>query len=117
MAKSKKSSPKVMAAKDPMPTYKPSIHLDDEDDMPDAKVGDMVKMTAHGKVVSHSVNEDEEGGTRKSMRVELHKMSFDGGDDDGEGMVPNPAAKGAKSAVDGALSQMKKGEKKKPSKK
>lgn len=103
MAKSKKSKPSKMAD---MPTYRPSIHLDSDSDLepPEGDVGDDVQMTVHGKIASKSEH-DHGDGPRKSMSVEIHKLTHDQGDK--EGMVEDDTADGMKAAMDGALAKAK----------
>jgi hypothetical protein len=114
--KPKKSDAKVMTGKDPVPTYRPSLHFssDDENGLepPDGDVGDDVQMTVHGKIASKSEH-DHGDGPRKSTSVEIHKVEHGGSK---EGMVVDPTGDGMKGAMDKALSakQGKKGGFKKP---
>lgn len=102
MAKSKKSKPKVMAA-DTIGKYRPSLHFGSEDGLeaPEGDVGDDVQMIVHGKIASKSEH-DHGDGPRKSMSVEIHKLSHGS---KGEGMIEDDTADGMKAAMDGAVSK------------
>jgi hypothetical protein len=115
MKAKKAKAEKVMTPKDAIGKYRPSIHFASEEGLeaPDGDVGDDVKMTVHGKIASKSEH-DHGDGPRKSMSVEIHKVSHDRGNK--EGMVEDGTADGMKAAMDGVLSkkQGKKGGFKKP---
>lgn len=86
---------------------KPTLHLNHDDlkelglKMP--AVGEKFRAKLHGKVVSTSVHEHDGGDKRSSVMVEVHKLKPHGKPASKEGMVANPAADGAKAAMDGAL--------------
>jgi hypothetical protein len=112
--KPKKSDSKVLTPSDSIGKYRPTIHFGSEDELeaPEGDVGDAVKMVVHGKIASKSEH-DHGDGPRRSMSVEIHKLSHG---KSGEGVIDDETADGMKAAMDGALekSKPKKGEFKKP---
>lgn len=73
------------------------------DSMP--KVGDKVHLQSHAHVIS--THEHSRDGQKPNRGVELELRHMAVGSKPQEGMVANPAADGAKNAMDNALNEMK----------